>query len=56
LNEGIFNKNHRNIEFYSDEETFAFNDLILWKILMNKKVKIYKQKKIQFIKFRGKSV
>jgi hypothetical protein len=56
LNEGIFNNNHRNIEYYSNEETFAFNDLNLWKILINKKVKIFKQRNIQFIKVRGKSV
>jgi hypothetical protein len=56
LNEGIFNNNHRNIEFYSNEESFSFDDLNLWKILMNKKVKIFHQKNIQFIKVRGKSV
>jgi hypothetical protein len=55
LNEGIFNNNHRNIEFYSNEKSFSFDDLNLWKILMNKKVKIFKQLNIEFIKVRGKS-
>jgi hypothetical protein len=33
LNEGIFNNNHRNIEFYSCiENSFSYNDLNIWKI------------------------
>jgi hypothetical protein len=43
LNEGIFNNNHRNIEFYSGiENSFSYNDLNLGKMLNNKKVKIFK--------------
>jgi hypothetical protein len=53
--EKLFNKNQRNIEFYSAGESFSYDDLNLWKILMNKKVKIFKQKNIEFTKVRGKS-
>jgi hypothetical protein len=42
MNEGIFNNNHRNIEFYSENNSFTFDDLDLWKMLINKKVKIFK--------------
>jgi hypothetical protein len=50
IREKIFSNNHRNIEFYSEEESFSYDDLNLWKILMNKKLKIFRQKNIIFIK------
>jgi hypothetical protein len=46
LNERLFKNDQRNIEFYSVEEYFDLDDLNLWKILMNKKVKIFKQRYI----------
>jgi hypothetical protein len=43
LNEGKFNKNHRNIEFYSGiGNSFSYKKLNLWKMLNNKKLKIFK--------------
>jgi hypothetical protein len=51
LNEEIFNNNHWNIEFYSGiYNSFSSNDVNLWEILMNKKVKIFKLKNLEFIK------
>jgi hypothetical protein len=50
INEKIFNNNHRNIEFYSDLESFSLFDKNLSTILINKKVKIFKQSNLLLIK------
>jgi hypothetical protein len=53
MNEGIFKNKNRNIEFYSGTgNSFSILDLNLWKILINKKVKIFKQWNIVFIKYK----
>jgi hypothetical protein len=50
LNEIIFNYNYRNIEFYSNVESFSHDNENLWKILESKRVKIFKQRNLELIK------
>jgi hypothetical protein len=50
LNEIIFNYNYRNIEFYSNVESFSQDNENLWKILESKRVKIFKQRNLELIK------
>jgi hypothetical protein len=43
INDNIFNNFNRNIEFYSDKEAFSINFEIIFTLLKNKNIKIFKE-------------